>query len=169
MQDTYVDDVFFTIIVLLTSLILAFILKTIVESFFYQVRHRLKTKKTIFTAKTKTVSSLLTHTIRTIVFVIALLIILSRWGVNIGPILAGAGVLGLAISFGAQTLIKDIIAGIFIILEDQYNVGDRVKILDKEGTVEQVTPRLTILRDKSGNIVYIPNSQITSVIRYKRN
>ena len=86
--------------------------------------------------------------------------ILEELGVEIGPILAAAGVLGLAVGFGAQSIIKDIISGFFILLEDQIRVGDVVKIAGKGGIVENVNLKMTTLRDLSGNVHYIPNGEI---------
>jgi small conductance mechanosensitive channel len=118
-------------------------------------------------ARTRTIRSLLKNLIDAVLLLITLLIILSSWGVNIIPILTGAGVLGLAFSFGAQTLVKDIIAGFFIILEDQFDVGDTVEIAKIEGEVYKMTLRVTVLKDKKENLIYIPNSQITTVKKLK--
>lgn len=84
--------------------------------------------------------------------------------VNLTPILAGASVLGVAIGFGAQTLIKDFLSGVFIILENQYRVGDVVEIDTANGTVEQITLRSTIIRDNNGSVHYIPNGSISHAI-----
>lgn len=83
---------------------------------------------------------------------------------DLTPILAGASVLGVAIGFGAQTLIKDFLSGLFIILENQYRVGDVVEIDEANGTVEQITLRSTIIRDNNGSVHYIPNGNITHAI-----
>ncbi|HVI69199.1 MAG TPA: mechanosensitive ion channel family protein [Magnetospirillaceae bacterium] len=83
---------------------------------------------------------------------------------DLTPVLAGASVLGVAIGFGAQTLIKDFLSGLFIILENQYRVGDVVEIDDASGTVEQITLRSTIVRDNNGSVHYIPNGNITHAI-----
>lgn len=83
---------------------------------------------------------------------------------DLTPILAGASVLGVAIGFGAQTLIKDFLSGLFIILENQYRVGDVVEIDSASGTVEQITLRSTIVRDNNGSVHYIPNGNITHAI-----
>ena len=84
--------------------------------------------------------------------------------INLTPILAGASVLGVAIGFGAQTLIKDFLSGVFIILENQYRVGDVVEIDGANGTVEQITLRSTIVRDNNGSVHYIPNGSISHAI-----
>lgn len=82
-------------------------------------------------------------------------------GIDLTPLLAGASVLGVALGFGAQSLIKDLLTGLFIIIENQYRVGDVVEIDSASGTVEQITIRSTIIRDSEGNVHYIPNGTIT--------
>ncbi len=84
-------------------------------------------------------------------------------GIDLAPLLAGAGVLGLAIGFGAQNLVKDMISGFFILLEDQIRVGDVVQIADKSGVVEKLTLRMVILRDISHNVHFIPSGEVTVV------
>jgi small conductance mechanosensitive channel len=91
---------------------------------------------------------------------VAVAVILGEFGVELGPILAAAGVLGLAVGFGAQHLVQDIITGFFLLLDDQIRVGDVVQIGDKSGLVERVTLRLTVLRDLAGNVHFIRNGQI---------
>ena len=91
---------------------------------------------------------------------IGFMIILSMIGVNIAPLLAGASIFGVAIGFAGQTFFKDFIAGIFIILENQYRLGDFVVINDISGTVTKITLRHTILRNSDGEKIYIPNGQI---------
>ncbi|MDD5206584.1 MAG: mechanosensitive ion channel family protein, partial [Desulfobacterales bacterium] len=94
---------------------------------------------------------------------IAAMMILGEMRVDIGPILAGAGVLGLAIGFGAQSLVKDWLSGFFILLEDQFRVGDVVEVGGKGGLVEEINLRMTILRDLHGNVHYVRNGQIDTV------
>jgi small conductance mechanosensitive channel len=101
--------------------------------------------------------------VRISLLVIAVLMILQEAGVKIGPILAGAGIVGLAVGFGAQYLIRDIITGIFIIMENQYRIGDVVKIDEANGTVESITLRLTSLRDMNGTVHHIPHGEIKRV------
>jgi moderate conductance mechanosensitive channel len=96
------------------------------------------------------------------ILVLAILMILSEVGVDIGPLIAGAGILGLAFGFGGQYLIKDLIAGFFIILENQYRVGDVVCLDDKCGLVENINVRTTILRDMDGTVHHVPNGEITT-------
>jgi len=111
-----------------------------------------------------TLSSLVKNITRVVILSVALIIILKQLGIDIGPILAAAGIVGLAVGFGAQNLVRDIITGFFILLEDQIRVGDVVNIGGNGGLVERVTLRLTVLRDLAGNVHYIPNGTINSVI-----
>lgn len=97
------------------------------------------------------------------IWTIGLLTALTRIGIDIGPLLASAGVLGVALGFGAQAMVKDYLAGIFVILEDQYGVGDMVDVGPVVGTVEEVTLRITRLRDMSGVVWYVRNGEILRV------
>jgi small-conductance mechanosensitive channel len=97
------------------------------------------------------------------VFTVAMMLALGEIGVNLGPLLASAGVAGLAIGFGAQNLVKDFIAGLFMLLEDQYGVGDVVDVGDVVGTVEAVGLRITTLRDAKGVLWYVRNGEIIRV------
>ncbi len=89
--------------------------------------------------------------------------VLKELGIDIGPVLAAAGIVGLAVGFGAQSLVKDVISGFFILLEDQIRVGDVINIADKGGLVEKVGLRTTVLRDLQGNVHYVPNGNISVV------
>jgi len=94
---------------------------------------------------------------------IALLLILSILGINVAPLLASASVVGVALGFGAQTMVKDFLAGIFLIIEDQFGVGDAVDLGPATGTVEEVTLRITRLRDLTGIVWYVRNGEILRV------
>ncbi len=96
------------------------------------------------------------------IWVLALLLILSEVGVNIAPLIAGAGIAGLAIGFGAQSLVKDFLAGMFILAENQYRVGDVVQLNGSvSGVVERITLRETVLRDLDGKVHHMSNGEIT--------
>jgi small conductance mechanosensitive channel len=95
--------------------------------------------------------------------------VLSEVGVDIAPIIASAGIIGIALGFGAQSLVKDFLAGIFIFIEDQYGVGDVVDVGDANGTVEAVTLRMTRLRDIEGTVWYVPNGEILRVGNKSQN
>jgi small conductance mechanosensitive channel len=94
-----------------------------------------------------------------LIIIIASFMILSELGINIGPLIAGFGVIGIAVGFGAQTLIRDLIGGLFVIMEDHYNVGDVVKIGDISGIVEEINLRRTVLRDLDGVVHFVPNGE----------
>lgn len=98
--------------------------------------------------------------LKIVIIVLALMMILQEIGLEIGPLLAGAGILGLAFGFGGQYLIRDIITGLFIILENQYRIGDVVNIDGTSGSVEDITLRLTTLRDLDGTMHHIPHGDI---------
>jgi small conductance mechanosensitive channel len=104
-----------------------------------------------------------------VVVVIALLEILPIFEVDIKPLLASAGIAGLAIGFGAQTLVKDVINGFFILVENQYNVGDVVRIAGVKGSVEAMTMRRTVLRDDDGALHVVPNSEVKIVSNLTRD
>lgn len=114
-------------------------------------------------ARTKTVGSVLRSINTIVVFTVASLMILGIFNVPLGPILASAGIGGVALGFGAQSLVKDFLSGVFMILEDQYGVGDIVDVGEVTGTVEDVGLRVTQIRDSTGRLWYIRNGEISRV------
>jgi small-conductance mechanosensitive channel len=110
----------------------------------------------------RTISQLLRGAGRVLIIVIAVLLTINVF-VNIAPILAGAGILGLAVSFGAQSLVRDVISGFFILLEDQFAVGDVIEAAGKSGVVERITMRVVVLRDLEGTMHIIPNGEMKVV------
>ncbi|MDB5163590.1 MAG: Potassium efflux system KefA protein / Small-conductance mechanosensitive channel [Candidatus Saccharibacteria bacterium] len=108
----------------------------------------------------KTLSSLVNATVRVVVWLVATIMIVGELGINTAPLLASAGVLGVALGFGAQSLIKDFVSGIFIITENQYRVGDIVQLGNVSGVVESITIRTTVLRDLDGYVHHVPNGTI---------
>lgn len=157
-------DVYITLGILFIAYIGSKVLRKVIRIIFYRIEEKATSKKII--SKTKTLKSLVNSIGEGSLVVVTFLTILAQWGVNILPLLTGLGILGLGFSLGAQTLFKDVIAGFFIIVENQFNVGDRIKVGDFEGEVVKITLRLTVLKDKKGNAIYLPNSQVTSVVRY---
>ncbi len=108
-----------------------------------------------------TLIGLFSGVLSVMVWLVAIMTILTELGINIAPILAGAGILGIALGFGAQSMVKDFLAGLFIIIENQYRVGDWVCLDDVCGGVEEINLRKTILRDLDGKIHYIPNGSFS--------
>src|SRR5207248_3014146 len=119
--------------------------------------------------KIRTMASVITSVGVFVIFFWAVLQALSLVGLNLGPLLASAGIAGLAIGFGAQTLVHDFINGFFVLLEDQYNIGDTIRVAGVKGAVEDMTLRRTVLRDDDGTLHIIPNSQITLVSNMTRD
>ncbi|MDQ2647915.1 MAG: mechanosensitive ion channel family protein [Actinomycetota bacterium] len=114
-------------------------------------------------ARATTLGNVLRSVATFIIWTLAGITILGELGVNLGPLIAGAGLAGVALGFGAQSLVKDFLAGIFILVEDQYGVGDVIDAGEASGTVEDVTLRQTRLRDVQGTVWHIPNGQIVRV------
>ncbi len=106
---------------------------------------------------------------RIIIILLVIFMILSELNISIGPILAGFGVAGVAVGFGAQYLIRDLIAGVFILLENQYRVGDVAKVADVIGLVEDINLRKTVLRDLDGIVHHVPNGEIRVASNYSRH
>jgi small conductance mechanosensitive channel len=110
--------------------------------------------------RAKTLGGIIKAFITVVIYAVAVMMIVSEFGVEIGPLLAGAGIAGLAIGFGAQTLVKDVISGFFMLLEDQVRVGDVVNLAGIGGLVEDINLRTTRLRDLEGKVHIIPNGSI---------
>jgi small conductance mechanosensitive channel len=113
--------------------------------------------------RAQTLSEIVQAAATSVLFVITTMFLLEEIGLNIAPLLTAAGIGGLAIGFGAQNLVRDLITGFFLLLEDQIRVGDVVKVGDKSGLVEQLGLRVLILRDFDGSVHMIPNGSITTV------
>jgi small-conductance mechanosensitive channel len=152
-------------------LVLAFVLQRIV--LFFVNRMRLRADRQVGNAQRaaqlRTVAAIVRATSYSLIGFIVLLHVLSIFSINLTPLLASAGVVGVGIGLGAQSIFKDMLNGIFILVEDQYNVGEVVKIAGLQGTVEDLTLRLTRLRDGDGTLYIIPNSQIATVSNLSRD
>jgi moderate conductance mechanosensitive channel len=111
-----------------------------------------------------TVADVIGNLVRTVILAIAALMALGQLGLNLAPLIAGAGIAGVAIGFGAQSLVRDFLAGLFILLEDQYGVGDTIDLgTDVVGVVEEVNLRTTRLRSADGTVFFVPNGEIKRV------
>ena len=113
--------------------------------------------------RARTMGSVLRSVSTGVIATVVVLMVLAELGLNIGPLLASAGILGVALGFGAQSLVKDFLSGLFMIVEDQYGVGDVVDLGEASGTVEAVGLRVTRLRSVDGTVWYVPNGQIQRV------
>jgi moderate conductance mechanosensitive channel len=113
--------------------------------------------------RAEAIGSVLRSFVTAVVFTLAALLVLGEFGFNLAPLLASAGIVGVALGFGAQSLVKDLIAGLFMLLEDQYGVGDTVDLGEATGVVETVGLRITTVRDNRGVLWYIRNGEIVRV------
>jgi moderate conductance mechanosensitive channel len=178
--DTIVDKTFTTAVILVTALIARYLLhRTItrlIEGVTSQRMSRLVSRRprrqlaesTLPVSprraqRARTIGSVLRSASSALVGVIAVVMILAEFGVALGPILASAGIVGVALGFGAQNLVRDFLSGMFILLEDQYGVGDIVDLGSASGTVEAVGLRITTIRDGNGTVWYVRNGEILRV------
>ena len=118
--------------------------------------------------RAETLSRVFRYLVAVVVSLIAGMLVLAELGVSVAPILGAAGVVGLAVGFGAQSLVKDFFTGFFILLENQIRQGDVVQLGDHSGVVEGINLRFVQLRDYDGNVHYVPNGHITTVINMTR-
>lgn len=115
------------------------------------------------TARAESISGVLGNTVTIVIWTIAFIMILGELGLNLGPMIAGAGIAGVALGFGAQSLVKDFISGVFMLMEDQYGIGDFVDLGEASGTVEEVALRTTVVRGVDGTVWHVPNGEIRRV------
>jgi small-conductance mechanosensitive channel len=159
------------LIILLVSAVIYFVLRRLIPLVLkHTMRQRKKGKKAKeeLDKRIKTLSRIFVQVGALIIFACAIFMILAELGINITPYLAAAGILGVALGFGAQSLVKDIIGGIFVIIEDQYNVGDVVGIAGISGIVEEINLRRTVLRDLDGIVHFVPNGESGIASNYTR-
>jgi small-conductance mechanosensitive channel len=120
-------------------------------------------------ARAETVGFVLRSFSTALVWTIAAFIVLSELGINLAPLIAGAGIAGLALGFGAQSVVKDFLNGLFMLIEDQYGVGDTIDVGDATGTVERVSLRTTSLRDVQGTVWHVANGEIRRVGNFSQH
>ena len=142
------------------------VLRTVFELFEYRAVSR---GETTAKRRSQTLSNIFRGIAQSVIFFIGLMKVLQQLGTDVTPILASAGVVGIAVGFGAQSLIKDLFAGFLILLEDQYNVGDTIKIGETTGTVERMMLRATQIRALDGSLTTIPNGSITTVANLSKD
>ena len=155
------------------KIILIFLVIKVLTKIIYIIIDRTvyRRKKSIFSVdekKINTLTAVLKNIVKYIFYFIGIVMVLDMFNINTASILATAGIGGLAIGFGAQSLVKDIITGFFILFEDQFSVGDYIKVGEFEGIVEELGVRVTKLRDFSGELHIIPNSNIGTVTNKTR-
>lgn len=164
---TQAGQVFFRILATVAVGFVVFVIsKQVLVVFFDNLKQKSGLKS--YQKRLDTLKSLLGNVFSVAFLLVIALMIMKDLGFDITPILTGAGILGLAVSFGSQSLVKDLISGFFIILENQFNVGDEVKIDGIQGRVYKINLRTTILKDEEGNLIYLPNSSISKLTRLKK-
>ena len=114
-------------------------------------------------ARAASISGVVGGTAGVIIWVIALITVLGELGIDLGPLIAGAGIAGIALGFGAQSIVKDFLAGLFVLIEDQYGIGDTVDLGEAVGTVQEITLRKTVLRAQDGTVWHVPNGEVIRV------
>jgi small conductance mechanosensitive channel len=147
-----------TVVLAVLALRLARLVASRLTVFLARGKHDSESKK-----RADTLGGVIRWALHITVYIVAGMMVLKKLGLEIGPIIAAAGIVGLALGFGAQTLVQDVISGFFVLLEDQVRVGDVVSLNDKSGLVERITLRTIVLRDLSGNVHYVRNGQISVI------
>ena len=153
-------------LIIVAAWLIASALRRVGIAFCGRIVHRLHGRDKV--KRAETLERVVSYGASVTITLIAVVLILSEIGVAIAPVLGAAGVVGLAIGFGAQSLMKDYFTGLFILLENQMITGDVVKIADRTGTVEDVTLRYVRLRDSDGSVHHVPNSEIKVVTNIRR-
>ncbi len=153
--------------VIVTGFLVWYLIEKIIEDFFKSALSHQKSDN--IKKRGATIAPLIKSTAKYIIWFLGIYLILKEIGVDVTPIVAGAGIFALAIGFGAQNLVKDIVAGFFIIFEDQYNVGDYVTIEGTSGTIEEISVRITKIRDLAGVLHIIPNGAITRTSNFSKD
>lgn len=154
--------IIFVVAILINRFGTAFIASFIRRAF--RPRHHGTNTEEDIKKRQNTLISMSSAILRVAVWAVAFFTILGYFGINLTPLLAGAGVLGVALAFGSQSLVRDFLSGMFIILENQYRVGDLVELDGATGTVEHVSIRTTVVRATDGSVHFIPNGNLTHTI-----
>ena len=167
----FLDHGLTIVIIMVVGIVLWIILKKFVPPLVRRImsRPRKGESREGLTKRAHTLEGVFLGIGRIIIILLVIFMILSEIDIAIGPILAGFGVAGIAVGFGAQFLIRDLIAGVFILMENQYRVGDVVKVADVLGLVEAINLRKTVLRDLDGIVHHVPNGEIRVASNYTRH
>jgi len=151
------------IIIFAGGFILIRLASLLIDQFQYRLSQRHGTADLEWQRRAATLSGILTSMVTATVGFVAILMLLRELTIDVVPILTGAGIVGLAVGFGAQNLVRDVISGFFIILEDQVRIGDAARINGVAGTVEQINLRTIVVRDGEGAVQVFPNGTITAL------
>jgi small-conductance mechanosensitive channel len=152
--------------IIVVAWIVAGLLQRAIRAFRVRIANRMDDREAV--KRAETLGRVFRYLVTVVVSLIAGMLVLGELGVSVAPILGAAGVVGLAVGFGAQSLVKDYFTGFFLLLENQIRQGDVVNVGDHAGLVEQVTLRFVQLRDYNGNVHFVPNGQISTVVNMSR-
>lgn len=171
LQDWFTDHGLNILVIIIVGIVFWFIVKQALPSLIRRAMARPKRGESQqgMRKRTDTLQRVFLGFAKVIIILLVIFMILSELEVEIGPILAGSAIAGVALGFGAQWLIKDLIAGIFVLMENQYRVGDVVKVADVTGMVEDINMRKTVLRDLDGIVHHVPNGEIKVASNYSRH
>jgi moderate conductance mechanosensitive channel len=153
-------------VIVIVAWVLVAVLQRAIRAFRVRIAARLDDREAA--KRAETLGRVFRYLVAVVVTLIAGMLVLGELGVSVAPILGAAGVVGLAVGFGAQTLVRDYFTGFFLLLENQIRQGDVVKLGDHAGLVEEVTLRYVQLRDYDGHVHFVPNGQITTVVNMSR-
>ena len=164
---TSMSTLFKILAIIVIALVLSNLIRRAINLFGHEIAKKSRDRDAI--TRVNTLGRVFRYIASVTIYLIAFMLILSELKINIAPILGAAGIVGVAIGFGAQSLVKDYVGGLFILIEDQIRQGDTVKIEGYEGTVEEITLRYVRLRDYDGFVHYVPNGQIRIVTNMGRD
>jgi moderate conductance mechanosensitive channel len=164
-----VPDLLRIIAILIIAMVLLRMLRGATRRLADYSRHQPALPTGIRVQQLRTLSGVINSVGGAVIVFFAVIEILNTMRIAVGPLIASAGIVGLAIGFGAQTLVRDVINGFFILMENQYDLGDIVRIAGVKGTVENMTLRKTVLRDQDGSLHFVPNSEIKIVSNLTRD
>ncbi len=156
-----------SLVLIFGGLVVKTLSNSVVKTMAAKVLNRLN-RDALARQRADTLANLARSAFSIVIFGIITLMVLDIWGIDIRPILTGVGIVGLAAGIGAQTLVKDTVTGLFISVENQFNVGDKVKVANIEGKVLEMNIRTTVIQDDNGTMYIIPNSQISTVANYSK-
>lgn len=161
----YFVSLFLTMLYLVLAVYLIRVSKKYVSKIVRKINNYEKKQEEFHKRKVETIEIISYNVLKTVVWLLALTFVLSAWGVSIGPILAGAGIMGVSLGFGAQSFLKDIINGFVILFTGYVTIGDMVQIMQYKGRIVDINLSTTILQTENGDNIYIPNGSIDVITK----
>ncbi len=149
--------------ILLGAVILRLVAEFVIRSIVKRFEDDNPDDDTVLEKRMYTLSSIIKNVVNIFIVGITILTVMSQWGINIAPLLTGAGIIGLAVGFGSQALVRDVVTGFFILFENTFNIGDEITVSGTTGKVTKMNLRTTIIVGENGNEYTIPNSSISII------